>query len=299
MIQANVSAAESLEEHKIPFIYRVHDAPAPEKIEGLTEFLASLDIPFAKGQVLQPKHFNRILEKVRGSENEHLVNTVVLRSQAQAIYSPENRGHFGLNLRRYAHFTSPIRRYADLIVHRALITAFGFGKDGLSQDDIEQLEETAEQISAAERRAMAAARDTVDRLVSAYLSDKVGAVFHGRIGGVTQAGLFIALADTGADGFVPAARLGREYFAYDEASHALIGQNTGETYQLGDPVDVRLAEATPVAGGLRFDMVSPGKPGKPGQGRRARMRAIAGRAQAKDGRFKPEKARGKSRRGRR
>ncbi|WP_137388073.1 ribonuclease R [Rhodoligotrophos defluvii] len=288
MIQANVSAAESLEERKVPFIYRVHDAPAPEKVEGLIEFLATLHIPFAKGQVLMPKHFNRVLDRARGSENEHLVNTVVLRSQAQAIYSPENRGHFGLNLRRYAHFTSPIRRYADLIVHRALITAFGFGKDGLSQEDIERLEETSELISAAERRAMAAERDTVDRLVSAFLADKVGAIFHGRIGGVAQAGLFIALAETGADGFVPAATLGGEYYDYDEANHALVGRESGDTYQLGDPVEVRLAEATPVAGGLRFEMISPGKPGKPLKsgsralrGRRGRSFAAAERSKGR------------------
>jgi len=286
MIQANVAAAETLEEKRSPLLYRVHDAPSPEKLEGLRTFLATLDIPFAKGQTLLPKHFNRILEMVRGKDNEHLVNTVVLRSQAQALYTPENRGHFGLNLRRYAHFTSPIRRYADLIVHRALISALGFGKDGLSAEDIERLEDTAELISAAERRAMAAERDTVDRLIAAHLADKVGAIFTARIGGVTQAGLFVNLTENGADGFVPASTLGADYYAYDEDHHALVGRATGETFQLGDIVQVRLAEVTPMAGGLRFEMISDGKPGKPAGrgagGRRSRVTpAVKAAARAK------------------
>lgn len=259
MIQANVSAAETLEKARVPFLYRVHDAPAREKIEALAEFLQTIDISIAKGQTMAPQHFNRILERVRGSEHEHLVNVVVLRTQAQALYSAENAGHFGLNLRRYAHFTSPIRRYADLIVHRALISAHHFGNDGLSPVDIERLEETAELISQAERRAMAAERDTVDRLIASHLADRVGAEFAARIAGVTRAGLFVALDESGADGFVPAATLGDEYYAYDEATHALRGQETGNTYRLGDSVRVRLREVTPIAGGLRFEMLSTGR----------------------------------------
>ncbi|QPC45138.1 ribonuclease R [Kaustia mangrovi] len=269
MIQANVAAAETLEKARVPLIYRVHDAPSDEKAAALSEFLRTIGLSLAKGQTLKPQHFNKILEAVRGREYEHLVNEVVLRTQAQAIYTPENGGHFGLNLRRYAHFTSPIRRYADLIVHRALITAHGFGKDGLSEEDIARLEETAETISDAERRAMAAERDTVDRLVARHLADKVGSVFKGRIAGVTRAGLFITLDDTGADGFVPMGSLIQDFFVYDEAGHALVGRHTGETYRLGDRVEVRLVEVTPIAGGIRMEMLSDGhKSAKPAKSAR-------------------------------
>ena len=262
MIQANVSAAETLEEKRSPLIYRVHDAPARDKVAALVEFLATVGISLPRGQVLKPANFNRILQQVVGRDDEQLVNEVVLRSQAQAIYSPENAGHFGLNLRRYAHFTSPIRRYADLIVHRALISALGFGADGLSEADIAQLDETAEIISSAERRAMAAERDTVDRLVAAHLKTSTGAHFAGRIAGVVGAGLFVRLDDTGADGFVPLSTLpGR--FVHDEVRHALVGALSGETFQLGDRVEVRLVEVTPIAGGLRFEMVSEGREGAP------------------------------------
>jgi ribonuclease R len=263
MIQANVAAAETLEARHSPLIYRVHEAPAPEKVVSLAEFLKTLGISAPKGQVMKPVHFNRILAQAAGREYQHLVNEVVLRTQSQAVYSPENRGHFGLNLRRYAHFTSPIRRYADLIVHRALVSVHGWGDDGLSEWDMQHMAETAELISAAERRAMAAERETVDRLVAAHLSEQTGTVFEARISGATKAGLFVSLNESGADGFVPISSLGTDYFVYDEARRSLIGERSGETFRLGDPVRVKLVEATPVAGGLRFEMVSPGTPGKP------------------------------------
>jgi ribonuclease R len=263
MIQANVAAAETLEKERQPLLYRIHEPPAQEKVAALAEFLDTLGLKLAKGQALRPKHFNAILEQVRGRDYEHLVNEVVLRTQAQAVYSPENRGHFGLHLRRYAHFTSPIRRYADLIVHRALIAALGLGGDGLSDGDTGRLHATAELISMTERRAMAAERDTVDRLIAAHLADRVGSVFSGRIAGLAPAGLFVKLAETGADGFIPAATLGDEYFFHHAASHALIGEQSGVSYRLGDPVEVRLLEVTPLSGGLRFEMLSDGRPGKP------------------------------------
>jgi len=259
MILANVAAAETLERAQTPLIYRVHDEPALEKVESLRTFLATLGIKIAKGGVLKPALFNRILSQVKGSEYEKLVNEVVLRTQAQAEYASENYGHFGLSLRRYAHFTSPIRRYADLIVHRALVRAHGFGKDGLpEQTDARALGEIASRISAAERRAMKAERETVDRLIAHFLADRVGATFEGHISGVTKAGLFIKLDETGADGFSPAATLGNDYYRYEEAQHALIGQATGETYRLADRVTVRLVEAAPVAGALRFEVLSAG-----------------------------------------
>ncbi len=259
MILANVAAAETLEEHHQPLIYRAHDEPSVEKLSALSEFMQTIGIKLAKGQVLRPAQFNGILEKVRGTENENLVNEIVLRTQAQAEYVSENYGHFGLNLRRYAHFTSPIRRYADLIVHRALIRALKFGRDGLPESAGKSLAEIAAQISAAERRAMAAERETNDRLIASWLADRIGATFEGRIAGVTRAGLFVKLAETGADGFVPAATLGADYYRYEERQHALIGNKTGETYQLGDIVDVKLVEAAPFAGALRFEMVSDGR----------------------------------------
>jgi ribonuclease R len=184
----------------------------------------------------------------------------VLRSQAQAEYAAENYGHFGLNLRRYAHFTSPIRRYADLIVHRGLIRALKLGSDGLPEaTDVKALSEVAAQISATERRAMLAERETADRLIAHFLAERVGATFEGRISGVTRAGLFVKLRDTGADGFIPARTIGNEYFQYDEGHHAMVGRNSRETYRLGDPVTVKLVEAAPVAGALRFELLSEGR----------------------------------------
>ncbi|MFN3548964.1 MAG: RNB domain-containing ribonuclease, partial [Mesorhizobium sp.] len=197
---------------------------------------------------------------VRGEENETLISEVVLRSQSQAEYAPGNIGHFGLNLRRYAHFTSPIRRYADLIVHRALISALGFGKDGLTPGEESRLEDTAALISAAERRAMAAERDTVDRLIAEHLASRKGETFEARIGGVTKAGLFVRLPQYGADGFVPVSTLGNDYYIYDETAHSLVGERQGKGFRLGDPVEVKLVEIAPLAGAMRFEMLSDPRP---------------------------------------
>jgi ribonuclease R len=260
MILANVAAAETLEQARVPLIYRVHDEPSLEKIEALRQFLETLHISLPKGGALRAEQFNRILERVKGKDVEKLVNEVVLRSQSQAEYSAENYGHFGLNLRRYAHFTSPIRRYADLVVHRGLIRAGKLGPDGLAEShDREALSEVAAQISATERRAMKAERETTDRLIAHFLADKIGATFEGRISGVTRAGLFIKLDETGADGFVPARTIGREYFRYEEALHAMVGNQSGQTHRLGDRVSVKLVEAAPVAGALRFELLSEGR----------------------------------------
>jgi ribonuclease R len=251
MILANVAAAETCERARVPLIYRVHDEPSPEKINALREFLATLDISLPKSGALRPDAFNRILARVKGRDVERLVNEVVLRSQAQAEYSTENFGHFGLNLRRYAHFTSPIRRYADLIVHRALIRAQKLGPDGLADEaEPRWLAEIAASISASERRGMKAERETADRLIAHFLADRVGAVFDGHISGVTRAGLFVELDETGADGFIPARQIGDEYFRFHEAGRAFVG--SAQTYRLGDPVTVELVEAAPVAGALRF-----------------------------------------------
>jgi len=257
MILANVAAAEMLEKKALPLIYRVHDEPSVEKVHNLVDFLKTLDLSFAKGGALKPAQFNRILAMVKGEDAEPLVNEVVLRSQAQAEYASENYGHFGLNLRRYAHFTSPIRRYADLVVHRALIRALNLGDGALPDTEtVETLAEVAAQISLTERRAMKAERETVDRLIAHHLADRIGATFQGRVSGVTKAGLFVKLSDTGADGLIPIRTIGDEYFNYDEVRHALIGSRSGAMHRLGDVVDVRLVEAAPVAGALRFELLS-------------------------------------------
>jgi ribonuclease R len=259
MIAANVAAAEELEAKRTPLIYRVHDQPSKEKLSALSEFLGTLGLKLPKTGQLKPTHFNRILAETRASPAAELVGEMVLRSQAQAEYSAGNFGHFGLNLRRYAHFTSPIRRYADLIVHRALIRALGLGNDGLTDAEMPLLEKVAEAISVTERRAMAAERETADRLIAAYLADRIGARFPARVSGLTRTGLFVRLSETGADGFVPASSIGHEYFYHDEKRQALIGEETGAAFQLGDPVEVRLVEAIPSAGALRFELLSEGR----------------------------------------
>lgn len=280
MILANVCAAETLIAAKTALLFRIHDEPSLAKLEGLRAFLKTLEIDLPKSGALRPSAFNRTLVNVADTEHAPLVNEMVLRSQAQAEYAPDNIGHFGLNLRNYAHFTSPIRRYADLIVHRALIKALNLGKDGLPEISLERLRTIGQLISGTERRAMLAERDTYDRLVAAHLKDRIGAEFDGRISGVTKSGLFVKLTVTGADGFVPASTLGADYFAFDEAAMALIGQRTGEGYRLGDTVKVRLVEAAPFAGALRFEILSEGRYMKPSGGKRA-MRRIGGERKAK------------------
>ena len=256
MIAANVAAAEELERKRTPCMYRVHEAPSAEKMESLREFLDSMGYRLPKAQRLKPQHFNSVLASAEGTPHQHVVNTVVLRSQSQAVYSPANLGHFGLALDRYAHFTSPIRRYADLIVHRALIRALGLGSDGLKGETEDRLDEIGDHISTTERRAMAAERDCVDRYMAAFMADKVGAEFNARISGVSRFGLFVALDETGAEGLIPIRMLGREYFRHEQGSHALVGEETGITYRLGDAVRVRLVEAAPVTGGLRFEILN-------------------------------------------
>jgi ribonuclease R len=298
MILANVAAAETLEKAGSPLIYRCHDEPSLEKMRALGEVLASIGIKLPKDGALRPVLFNRILAMIKGSENELFLNEVILRTQAQAEYVAENYGHFGLNLRRYAHFTSPIRRYADLVVHRGLISALKLGDDGLPKSTtLAELREVSTRISAAERRAMAAERETTDRLIAHFLADQIGASFDGRIGGVNRAGLFVKLDGTGADGFIPASTLGADYYRYDEAAHAMIGERSGESWRLGDRVHVKLVEAAPVAGALRFELLSEGRHVTPGRsGKRPPRPPLSGRAKGKApfgkaGRTKPGKRR--------
>ncbi|WP_019962159.1 ribonuclease R [Woodsholea maritima] len=262
MIQANVAAAEALEEKKSPLIYRVHDEPGSEKIDSLADFLPTVNLKWTKAERPTTQRFNKVLDMARGSDHWETVNEVVLRSQSQAVYDVRNIGHFGLNLTKYAHFTSPIRRYADLTVHRGLIRAYKLGPNGQSDSEQVQLERIAEDTTANERRAMAAERDAVDRFIANWLSGRVGGEFEGRITGVTRFGAFVRLHETGADGLCPVSQLGNEYFRHDERAHALVGEGSGNTYRLGMSVKVRLLEATPLTGGLLFEILTPPEAGK-------------------------------------
>jgi ribonuclease R len=272
MIAANVAAAETLERRKTALLYRVHDTPSREKLTALREFLTSLDLSFGKAEAVKPADFNRVLAKARQDSKIEQVSEMVLRSQAQAEYAHENYGHFGLNLDRYAHFTSPIRRYADLIVHRALIAAMDLGADGLTDGEIARLPAIAQHISQTERRAMLAERETSDRLLAQFLATKIGAEFMGRVSGVTRSGLFVRLLETGADGFIPASSIGQDYYRHVEEMQALVGDRTGEAFRIGDTVKVRLLEAAPVAGALRFELLSEGIRVKPSSGKRGPKR---------------------------
>ena len=255
MILANVAAAEELIRLQRPLLFRVHEEPSPQKLDALREVAEASGFTLAKGQVLRTEHLNRLLAQAEGTDFDELLNISTLRSMTQAYYNAENFGHFGLALKNYAHFTSPIRRYSDLIVHRALITGHGWGKDGLSPEEIELLEETAQHISETERRSMAAERDTTDRYLAAYLADRVGNEFPGRISGVTRFGVFVKLDETGADGLIPIRTLGREFFHFDPKSQTLMGADTGTEIGVGQRVTVRLAEAIPVTGGLMLELL--------------------------------------------
>ena len=255
MIAANVAAAKALERKKAPVMYRVHEAPGREKLAALKDYLATFDIEFALGQVIKPATFNRIIERI-GPDHDARPEIMeqVLRTQMQARYGPEPLGHFGLALPSYAHFTSPIRRYADLLVHRALVSAYGLGEGGLPPEEASRFVEIGEHISMLERRAMEAERETIDRYVAAFLSDKVGQILRCRITGVQPFGFFATVEDLGGDGLVPAAILGNEYFRYDEAARALVGDETGETFRVGQHIELKLVEANPASGALRFEL---------------------------------------------
>jgi len=256
MVLANVCAAETLIAKKSSLLFRVHEEPAPEKLDALRETAQTAGYNLAKGQVLQTRHLNALLDAAAGSEDAELINISTLRSMTQAYYTPQNFGHFGLALRAYAHFTSPIRRYADLIVHRALISAHGWGDDGLTPEMVERMENTGTHISDTERRSMLAERDTTDRYLAAYMSERIGNEFTGRISGIARFGVFVKLDETGADGLIPMRELGREYFHYDQETNTLIGSDTGIVIGLGQRVTTRLTEAAPVTGGIALELLS-------------------------------------------
>ena len=289
MIAANVAAAKALEQKKSPVMYRVHEPPSRDKLVSLKDYLATFDIAFALGQVVKPSTFNQLIAKVGDAEEKPQIMEMILRSQTQAYYSPQNMGHFGLALGSYAHFTSPIRRYADLLVHRALVGAYGLelpapkGKDipertALSQDDYDNMGRVGEMISGHERRAMEAERETIDRYVAAYLAAHVGEVMPARITGVQNFGFFATVEGLGGDGLVPVSTMGAEHFFYDEAGRALQGVESGDRYTVGQRLDLRLAEADPVNGSLRFELPdSPAPRGGPMKRDRTRPGTRRGR----------------------
>ena len=260
MVLANVAAAEELERLHQPCMYRVHAPPSEDKLDALRTLLHGLGISLPPGNDLHPRDLDGVLQKVAGTEQAPMVNEVILRSQSQAAYSPDNIGHFGLALPRYAHFTSPIRRYSDLLVHRALIAGLKLGVGGLMPEEVGRLPDTGEHISVTERRAALAERDAIDRYLAAYMADKVGATFPARISGVQRFGLFVTLAGSGASGLVPTSALPDNHWVYDAGAQSLSGRRTSMTYRLAQDVEVRLTEASPVTGGLLFQMVSPVRP---------------------------------------
>ncbi|MEM9342395.1 MAG: ribonuclease R [Pseudomonadota bacterium] len=255
MVLANVAAAETLAAKRQPLLYRVHEEPNPEKLEALRETAQASGLVLAKGQVLQTRHLNQLLAQAAGTDDAELIHLATLRSMTQAYYGPDGLGHFGLALKKYAHFTSPIRRYADLVVHRGLINVHGWGEDGLTPEEADSLQQTGDHISETERRSMAAERDTTDRYLAAYLSDRVGLEMTGRVSGIARFGAFVRLDETGADGLIPVREIGREYFHFDRQSQTLMGADTGTTIGIGQRVTVRLAEATPVTGGLLLEFL--------------------------------------------
>ncbi|MBY6154700.1 ribonuclease R [Vannielia litorea] len=297
MVLANVCAGKELVKRRQPLLFRVHEEPSVEKLDALRETAQASGLSLAKGQVLKTAHLNQLLAQAAGTDHAELINLSTLRSMTQAYYSPQHIGHFGLALGTYAHFTSPIRRYSDLVVHRALVTAHGWGDDGLTEADIEALEATAVHISETERRSMTAERDTTDRYLASYLSERVGNEFGGRISGIARFGAFVRLDETGADGLIPIRSLGQEYFHFDREAQELMGADTGRVIGIGQRVLVRLAEAVPVTGGLLLDLLEiEGAAVKPGasakRGRPVRRKEGKAKAKAQKGRKVARRRRG-------
>jgi ribonuclease R len=292
MIAANVAAAKALESKASPVVYRVHEPPTREKLVALRDYFQTIGKKLALGQVITPSLFNRMIKDIADEGEKALVMEAVLRSQTQAYYGPNNAGHFGLSLGSYAHFTSPIRRYADLLVHRALVDSFHLeqpepkGKlpprSGLSEQDRTDLSKVTDAISQTERRAMEAERDTIDRYVAAWLAGRVGETFPTRITGVQSFGFFATIVGLGGDGLVPVNTLGREYFRYDEAARALVGEDSGTRYAVGDTLELKLAESNPLTGALKFEVID-SEGGKPIEPRGARPEGKKERGKSRQG----------------
>ncbi len=292
MVTANRCAAEILERKNNPCLYRVHGTPAQEKITALADFVKSFDVKINRAMPKTPLLFNQILDKTKHSPQQFFIMEAILRSQMQAEYSLDNIGHFGLNLSHYTHFTSPIRRYADLLIHRALITAFDLGEDGLSAFDIENMADTARHISQTERQAMLAERQATERYLSAFMVERIGQEFVSRVSGLSRAGLFVRLDEYGAEGLIPISHLGADYYRLSDNGFEMVGERTGETFHLGQALTVKLEEAVPLKGGLRFSLAArpsksrPSQSDRKGRARPQKRRLQKGQAQKKEGHYR-------------
>lgn len=238
MIAANVAAAEYLGRHKLPALYRIHARPEGEKLVSLRKFLAELGIALPGGERPEARHFAEVLNQNRHRPDAHLIQTMLMRSLKLAVYRGENAGHFGLALDAYAHFTSPIRRYPDLIVHRAIKRRLA--REKTPQDAVEQIVVLAEETSMAERRADEATRDAVAWLKCEFMLEKVGLVFSGTISSVTSFGMFVQLKDIFVEGLVHVTALPDDYYQFDPAGHRLIGRRTNREFRIGQTVQVRV-----------------------------------------------------------
>ena len=257
MINANVAAARVLAAQNLPVMYRVHEKPLKEKLDEIEPLLRSLRLKLPEQPALKPAHFNRLLEACAGKGWSAGIGNLILRLQAQARYSPEHLGHFGLGLADYAHFTSPIRRYADLLIHRALIKAYNMPDGGGLEDNADRglFEQIGEYISATERQAVCAERETVARFLSAYMQPALGSDFDVKISGLTSAGIFAAVESLGAEGLIPIRTLPDDDYQLRNCGFELFGTRSGRTFMFGDVIRARLTEASPVTGGLIFKYV--------------------------------------------
>ena len=275
MVAANVAAAAFLLSHKVPALYRIHAGPTMEKLENLRAFLAELGLSLGGGEQPQPKHYAKLLDSVRDRPDARLIQTVLLRSLSQAVYSPDNTGHFGLAFEAYTHFTSPIRRFPDLLVHRAIRHLLAHKRAAGFMHSHGDMITSGEHCSMTERRADEATRDAIDWLKCEYMQDKVGETFEGLITAVTSFGLFVELRDVYVEGLLHISSLGQDYFHFDPLKHRLIGEHTRKIYRLADPITVRVVRVDLDEGKIDFELVDaapPTKKPKRAKGKRSRTR---------------------------
>jgi len=238
MLAANVCAAGFLHDHHHPVLYRIHQGPTPEKLEALREFMKEFGLGLTGDDEPQASDYSKLLKRIKGRPDAALLQTVMLRSLRQAKYEPENIGHFGLGYEAYAHFTSPIRRYPDLLVHRAIKAVL----QGKQYKPAQKWAELGIHCSMTERRADDATRDVEAWLKCFYMRDHLGSVFTGTVSSVTSFGMFVSLDDLYVEGLVHISELGKDYFRFEASKHQLLGERTGQRYRLGDRLQVRVVK---------------------------------------------------------
>jgi ribonuclease R len=303
MIAANISAARFLQRHKVPTLYRVHEGPNPDKLDDLAEFLRELGLRLSGGARPEPRHFASVIERIQDRPDSELIQTVMLRSLMQAVYAPKNTGHFGLALQDYCHFTSPIRRYPDLLVHRGIRHVLRKGKARDFPYGFADMQGLGEHSSATERRADEATRDAEEWLKCEYMVDKIGEEYDGIITGVAAFGIFVQLKDLHVEGMVHVTNLERDFYEFDPIGHRLIGERSGQVYRLADSLRVKVTRVDLDDRKIDFDVVTPPattRTSRRGGGatRRPRERGPGGKAKGRS-RGKTRSQRGKTgRRGR-